>query len=401
MSRRLVMSFPSMVASRRKRSGATLTEVLMSLLIMGLGITSVFTLFPMSVLRSVKATNLTNATLLSQSARDLFYANRGALEQVPLDSSYGAAQDVLLSTAPIIQDADIPDPFYGTYVIDPYGGYSAPDYGSSPGAFGEETPGDTSDHWGVHRVANGLGIDNVTAADSWVTEFEGQPTGVAAAGLTFANTGIGNSVTDNTRLLILSADLRRSITRRATGSATTTQIDSGTTSGDNIGFVTPTHDLPAGFDTIDEIGLVRVQNFERRYTWLATIHQPETGLATGQIAVFFRRGFGESEQLFEIANGSIDIKQQRVTVNNYNLGEPAAGDYVFGTWIETTGGVTYRHGRWYRLAQVRDLGDVDGDSLQTSEYQLTLDRPWTGKTGNANMPHLMFPKGVISVFDLY
>ncbi|MEZ6067499.1 MAG: hypothetical protein R3B90_17720 [Planctomycetaceae bacterium] len=45
---------------------------------MGLGITSVFTLFPMSVLRSVQSTNLTNATLVSQSARDLFYASRGS-----------------------------------------------------------------------------------------------------------------------------------------------------------------------------------------------------------------------------------------------------------------------------------------------------------------------------------
>lgn len=46
------------------RQGVTLTEVLMSLMIMSIGISSVAVLFPLSMLRSLQATQLTNAALL-------------------------------------------------------------------------------------------------------------------------------------------------------------------------------------------------------------------------------------------------------------------------------------------------------------------------------------------------
>ena len=44
------------------RSGSTLTEVLVALMITSIGLVSVATLFPLSVLRAVKATQLTSAT---------------------------------------------------------------------------------------------------------------------------------------------------------------------------------------------------------------------------------------------------------------------------------------------------------------------------------------------------
>ncbi|MFN7868522.1 MAG: prepilin-type N-terminal cleavage/methylation domain-containing protein, partial [Planctomyces sp.] len=44
-------------------SGVTLTEVLMSLMIMSIGISSVMVLFPISVLRSAQSTQLTNAAI--------------------------------------------------------------------------------------------------------------------------------------------------------------------------------------------------------------------------------------------------------------------------------------------------------------------------------------------------
>ena len=45
-------------------SGVTLTEVLMSLMIMSIGVTSVAVLFPISMLRSLQATQLTNAAIV-------------------------------------------------------------------------------------------------------------------------------------------------------------------------------------------------------------------------------------------------------------------------------------------------------------------------------------------------
>jgi type II secretory pathway pseudopilin PulG len=63
-----------MISPRRApgRSGATLTEVLMSLLIMSIGIVSVITMFPLAVLRSIQATQLTNSRLLKQNVQQAF-----------------------------------------------------------------------------------------------------------------------------------------------------------------------------------------------------------------------------------------------------------------------------------------------------------------------------------------
>lgn len=52
------------------RRGATLVEVLMALLIMAVGVTSVFTLFPISILKAVKANQVTNAKLYEGAIQD-------------------------------------------------------------------------------------------------------------------------------------------------------------------------------------------------------------------------------------------------------------------------------------------------------------------------------------------
>jgi prepilin-type N-terminal cleavage/methylation domain-containing protein len=53
------------------RSGVTLTEVLMSMMIMSIGVTSVAVLFPISVLRSVQATQMTNAAILKYNTETM------------------------------------------------------------------------------------------------------------------------------------------------------------------------------------------------------------------------------------------------------------------------------------------------------------------------------------------
>ena len=52
------------------RAGVTLTEVLMSLLVMGIGVVSVATLFPLAVLRGARATQYTAGTVLKQNAEE-------------------------------------------------------------------------------------------------------------------------------------------------------------------------------------------------------------------------------------------------------------------------------------------------------------------------------------------
>ncbi len=55
----------------RSRLGVTLTEVLMSLMIMSIGVTSVAVLFPISVLRSIQATQLTNGAITKYNVETL------------------------------------------------------------------------------------------------------------------------------------------------------------------------------------------------------------------------------------------------------------------------------------------------------------------------------------------
>jgi prepilin-type N-terminal cleavage/methylation domain-containing protein len=59
---------PALVVSPLHQRGVTLVEVLMSLMIMSIGMSAVAVLFPISVLRSIQATQLTNAAILKHKA---------------------------------------------------------------------------------------------------------------------------------------------------------------------------------------------------------------------------------------------------------------------------------------------------------------------------------------------
>ena len=73
-----VMSRPPRAAARPagRRAGVTLTEVLMSVLVMGIGVVSVATLFPLAVLRGARATQDTAGTVLKQNAEETLDVSR-------------------------------------------------------------------------------------------------------------------------------------------------------------------------------------------------------------------------------------------------------------------------------------------------------------------------------------
>ncbi len=68
-------------------AGATLTEILMALMVMGIGLVSVASLFPISMLRSAQATKLTNAVLLKLQCEEYIQALPG-LARNNYNSSY-------------------------------------------------------------------------------------------------------------------------------------------------------------------------------------------------------------------------------------------------------------------------------------------------------------------------
>ena len=61
------------------RAGVTLTEVLISLMIMSIGIVSVATLFPLSTLRVLEASRQTNSTITRFSAEAVIDVDAGFL----------------------------------------------------------------------------------------------------------------------------------------------------------------------------------------------------------------------------------------------------------------------------------------------------------------------------------
>ena len=61
--------------STGRRSGVTLTEVLMSMMVMAVGVVMVMSLFPVGALRTLQATKLTNAAILSRNVDALLAQN--------------------------------------------------------------------------------------------------------------------------------------------------------------------------------------------------------------------------------------------------------------------------------------------------------------------------------------
>lgn len=74
MNKRIIQPVQTVAKSRVFRdrlAGTTLSEVLVSLLVMSIGVVSLASLFPISVIRSVQATKLTNAAMLKYNAESL------------------------------------------------------------------------------------------------------------------------------------------------------------------------------------------------------------------------------------------------------------------------------------------------------------------------------------------
>lgn len=73
-----------------RRSGVTLVEVLMSLMIMSIGIAGVATLFPVAALRSAQATKLTNAAMVKRNAEAIVHTNPGLIFDPDGDLDFAA-----------------------------------------------------------------------------------------------------------------------------------------------------------------------------------------------------------------------------------------------------------------------------------------------------------------------
>ena len=285
------ISPPNRHRSARRRTGTTLTEVLMSLLVMGIGMTSVIYLFPLSLQRSIQATKLTNATLLRQNADQLIKA---------IQSSDTAGNVIQRA---IIEDPDAdgnPRNNDGNFVFDPLGGPIAAGDGRAPAitnnvtTFGDFNGDGASDPIAagapfIPRYTFGLNTVNeaekfVTLPDSFIPLADLLAGSVAVGGNTVtvaASTNLAEYIGQRVRVTVLHA------TRRASFISSADVISATQLTMDDA--------LPANYS--GEVGRVLIDLPERRYTWIATVkrltYRSDPNVT---IVVFFRRNFSPQDE---------------------------------------------------------------------------------------------------------
>ncbi|MEZ6057750.1 MAG: hypothetical protein R3C01_13705 [Planctomycetaceae bacterium] len=332
------------------RPGATLVEVLMTLLIMGLGVTSVFTLFPLSVVRSIRASQQTNAAMLAQNARELI--NGGAL---PMSVPFTAE---------------------GTFWFDPYGVAENGTTVGNPDSINRVSSPATS--------SPTLRDRKIASPDSWVTLVDGLAT-VGVRDVTYLDTSHDlSAVGQNSRVIVYSD---------ATLATETRELDATTVSGANVTIKGTAPTVP----DFSQTGTLRarIENFERRYTWLLSITSDGNGRYQGQCVVFFRRTFLPDDEYtyettFNYDPTMDDPSKARTVMVDWPTGAPAPGrgDRFFG--MRPLAGGKYR-GTWYRIVGVNDLGGG-------TSYELYLDKGFDGVSGSSDN-RAMFPRGIVDVFD--
>jgi prepilin-type N-terminal cleavage/methylation domain-containing protein len=336
---------------QHRRHGVTLTEVLMSLMIMGIGVVSLATLFPISTLRVLEATNLTNSTVARFNAE-------GIIDSFP-------------------QMIHNPDGVSTTreagknYIVDPLGWHELLAQGvptpllyeynrPASGAFAITRPP-------IAQQTRYLG-DNVTSPTLFTsidiarrvanlqdttTDFgEGfpDPDGGNAGAYTKNGDGLVTGLTMPTEVDLSVFTLSttdpayqdpkgyQAVIFDVTGRYSEIRpIDS--VSAQTINWLSP---LPSRYSSI--VGLVRIERTEPFYSWMLTVRKRASGPANVDVVVFSKRDFNElSEQVYVG-----DLRR-------YTLGANGVPGYANGETIPTTG---------------VNNGDDDQDGLPDSTFEI-------------------------------
>lgn len=270
-----------------RRGGVTISEVLISMVIMGVGVVSLATLFPASVLRSIQASQLTNSALLSKNARSRIVYDTTVLNntRVPLTNS-----SLDPTNAPAIG------------FIDPFG--SLNNYG---------LPNTIAGIAGLPRIAGGwnnqLYAESLALLpDSWSLVRQDPVNGGYSSGsyqVTLAASAdsftditprtLGGSSTTNPlyRLTLLDATGRYSYRRTLRQVLNGNQLSWQDPNGSNE------PDLPSGFVP----ARCRVEVRDNRYTWMLTVRKrPLDSTLTSwkgdaDLVVFFNRSFKAADEV--------------------------------------------------------------------------------------------------------
>ncbi|MCH9791049.1 MAG: hypothetical protein K0U82_09525 [Planctomycetes bacterium] len=283
-----------------ERRGVTMMEVLMSVMIMGLGVIPLATLFPISVSRSVQATQLTNATILRYNAEALLDAFPGRLLHDP-DNDGNHDEHRYTSRK---------------YVVDPIGNLLA-ENATYAGRFGNDGQGGALGQVQRHNAGFTVmssGPNFFSQQDSWKLQYEGFPVANTLDSITFdtndLSTDLLTDISQNavagtphgilSRLVIFDEEGKQAQVRVFPGPIPAADITSRIVQGFT--------DLPANLRYVDSGGTgivskVRFEIQEQRYTYLISVRHQPTRVASVDVAVFFKRDFSpEGEVVHSVSN---------------------------------------------------------------------------------------------------
>ncbi|MCA9074135.1 MAG: hypothetical protein KDA93_03810 [Planctomycetaceae bacterium] len=381
-----------------RRGGASLIEVMMATLIMGVGVLSVMALFPIAYLRSIQASQLTNAVLLKEQA------------------------EIVVDNFDLVSDVYIPQPANGdinSCIIDPlgvfdnlgdsYGAVSPQTYSPTTGApsyfqlITGGTPPDTLPRplrrlgfQGANRYNTDgyesltpdlfpLGtreevLDAVGLVDRWETVFTANP-------ITNTNT----TVTFDPNQIDL-GDLDDLETQRTNGVDLRVILVDITGKRSDVRFPTAFNQAPAAngigwtVNLSPDMGAIaecRVEVPDRRFTWMLTVRKTgQVNQSTTEIdcVVYHNRpSLDPEEELVHTVTG-ISGADVDVTFTAYTSGDAAPlrkGGFVFDP----------AHAKWYQVQNI----PVETATTAT----ITLDRFPT-----ETIPVLTIPRGVVGVYPL-
>lgn len=342
-----------------RRHGTTLTEVLMSLMIMSIGVVSLATLFPISAARVLDATNLTNSTVLKFNAESFVdaypsiihepdgnystreggtnyivdplgfwdrYKQLDLFDNGTIDNSVNASTEPLL----IYFEYNRPGVVNRPALARPAGGSTIPmpsrflgDNPSAPNLFGGATIDARIDI--ARRITTlpdttteyGEGFPDPTGsnAGAYVLNGDGRITGLVLpkeinlAALTLVSTAPDYQAPSLYQAVIFDKDSSRSEVRQLTTVTDTGGGLYGITWEQDLNNDGDTSDpgedraLPLHFSTdpggVPNVGLVKVEQPVSNYTWILSVRKSASGPANVDVVVFNKRDFSEfSEQYY-------------------------------------------------------------------------------------------------------
>lgn len=265
------------------RRGATLTEVLMALLIMAVGIVSVFTLFPLSILLSIRSHTLTEARIHKNNAAELIRSQPSVLTAPPMES---------------------------VYVVDPLGWYAAGDEGVNADNFGGMASALVRTNGGLTRDEARMFCEH---PDGWKLEVEAVPSSMTPTVVTFPPT---------VELPQLAQARARPELHRLLIGGVTRPIHS--ISGQTV---TLPANAPLVGIAVDDLAAVEVA--DRRVTWLVTVRS-DGNRRNANMAIFFSRSFSPDDE-HAYASSWADPQPDQVTIT-WGAGE-AKPLLKPGSWI--------------------------------------------------------------------